>query len=48
MNAKPNRRTATNKVGAQDLRCLAAFCDSVVLIFVASRNQLPSTSKDTM
>jgi hypothetical protein len=38
MNAKLNRRKATSKVGAQDLRCLTAFCHSVVLIFVASGN----------
>jgi hypothetical protein len=38
MNAKPNRRAVTNKVGAQDLRWPAAFCGSAVLIFVASGN----------
>ena len=36
INAKPNRRTATNKVEVQDYRCPAAFCESVVLIFFAS------------
>src|SRR6267142_6087610 len=35
MNAKPNRRMATYKVGAQDFRCPAAFCHSVVLMLVA-------------
>jgi hypothetical protein len=47
MNAKLNRRTATNKVGAQDLRCLTAFCHSFALIFVALtlQSEYPTTTQ---